>query len=192
MYGLVLSMLEDSMIALRDHNVEIADDIIQRDDEVDRFYFLSTRQLNATFKDIELFEKIGIKHLQECLGYRLMTKIVERIGDHAVKIAINVQKMNSTVNHENPIFKMAELSSKVFESTRNLMTEEDLQTINKIVVEAKNVSQLGFSLESREIGEQDNVEISMVLESLRRIAEYSGDIAEVAINISVKRYEPER
>ncbi len=192
MYGLVLSMLEDSMAALQDHDVEIADDIVQRDDEVDRFYFLSTRQLNAIFKDVELSEKIGIQNLQECLGYRLITKIIERIGDHAVKIAINVQKMNSTVNSENPIFKMAELSRKVFESSRNLMLEEELQTINKIVVEAKKVSQFGFSLESRESGEQDNIELSMVLESLRRVAEYSGDIAEVALNISVKRSESKR
>lgn len=28
MYGLVLSMLEDSMAALRDHNLEIAEDVI--------------------------------------------------------------------------------------------------------------------------------------------------------------------
>jgi hypothetical protein len=94
--------------------------------------------------------------------------------------------MNSTVSPENPIFKMAEFSLKVFESSINLMTEEDLQNINKIVAEAKKVSQFGFSLESHESREQDNIELSMVLESLRRVAEYSGDIAEVAINMSVK------
>ena len=52
MYGLVLSMLEDSMSALRDHNVEIAEDVVQRDDDVDRFYLLSVRQLKALIDDI--------------------------------------------------------------------------------------------------------------------------------------------
>jgi phosphate uptake regulator len=186
MYGLVLSMLEDSMDALRDHNVEIADDIIQRDDDVDRFYFLSVRQLNAAIMDIELYKVIGIRNPQESLEYRLITKIIERIGDHAVIIARNVQKMSSTVSPENPIFKMAELSSKVFKNTMNLMTEEDLQTVNKLVTEAKKVSQFGVSLESRENGDICNIELSMVLESLRRVAEYSGDIAEIAINMNVK------
>ena len=186
MYGLVLSMLEDSMVALRDHNAEIAEDIIQRDDDVDRFYFLSVRQLNASIEDIELSEVIGIRHPQESLEYRLITKIIERIGDHAVKIAKNVQKMSSGVDPDDPIFKMAELSRKVFESSMNLMTEEDLQTINKAVVEAKKISQFGVSLESRESGDPDNIELSMVLESLRRAAEYSGDIAEIAINMNVK------
>ena len=186
MYGLVLSMLEDSMTALRDHNVEIAEDVIQRDDDVDRFYFLSVRQLNAAIEDIELYEVIGIRNPQESLEYRLITKIIERIGDHAVRIAVNVLKMSSKIKPDDPIFKMAELSRKVFESSMNLMTEEDLQTINKLVVEAKKISQFGVSLESREGGDPDNIELSMVLESLRRVAEYSGDIAEIAINMNVK------
>jgi len=186
MYGLVLSMLEDSIAALRDHNMEIAEDIIQRDDDVDRFYFLSVRQLNAAIEDIELYEVIGIRNPQESLEYRLITKIIERIGDHAVRIAVNVLKMSSGIDPQDPIFKMAELSHKVFESSMNVMTEEDLLIINKLVVEAKKISQFGVSLESREFGVQNNIELSMVLESLRRVAEYSGDIAEIAINMNVK------
>ena len=186
MYGLVHSMLEDSMKAFRDCNVEIAEDVIQRDDDVDRFYFLSVRQLNAAIEDLELSNMIGIRHPQECLEYRLIMKIIERIGDHAVRIAVNVQRMDSAVNPDNPIFKMAERSLNVFRSSIDSIAQEDLQTINKIVEEAKNISQYGVSLESQKAGNTNNVEISMVLESLRRIAEYSGDIAEASINMNVK------
>ncbi len=187
MSGLVISMLEDSMTALQGHNLEIAEDVIQRDDDVDRFYLLAVRQLIAAIEDIELSENIGIQNPRDCLGYRLIAKCIERIGDHAVKIAKNVLKMGAGINANDPIFKMAELSRKVFESSINSMTEEDLQVINRIVVEAKKVSQLGVSLEAQECGSPDNVEISMILESLRRIAEYSADIAEVSININVKK-----
>ena len=187
MYGLVLSMLEDSMTALRDHNVEIAEDVIQRDDDVDRFYLLAVRQLKASIEDIELSEKIGIRHPRDCLGYRLITKCIERVGDHAVKIAKNVLKMDAGINADDPIFKMAELSRKVFESSIDSMAEEDLRAINKIVVEAKKVSQFGFSLESRDDESSCNIGLSMVLESLRRVAEYSADIAEVSINMNVKK-----
>jgi hypothetical protein len=93
--------------------------------------------------------------------------------------------MSSGVNPEDPIFEMAELSRKVFESSIDSMAQEDLQAINKIVVEAKKVSQFGVSLESREIEGPGNIELSMVLESLRRVAEYSADIAEVAINMNI-------
>ena len=187
MYGLVISMLEDSMTALQDHNLEIAEDVIQRDDDVDRFYLLAVRQLKAAIEDIELSNKIGIRYPRECLGYRLITKSIERIGDHAVKIARNVVKMSAEMDADDSIFKMAENSRKVFESSINSMTEEDLQAINKIVVEAKNVSQFGVSLESQDDKYSNAVELSMILESLRRVAEYSADIAEVSINMNVKQ-----
>jgi phosphate uptake regulator len=180
-------MLVDSMTALRDHNVEIAEDVIQRDDDVDRFYLLAVRQLKASLDGLELAGKIGIRNPRDCLGYRLITKSIERVGDHAVKIATNVLKTDAGINADDPIFKMAELSRKVFERSINSMQEEDLQAINKIVVDAKNVSQFGISLESRDDGSSRNIALSMVLESLRRVAEYSADIAEVSINMNVKQ-----
>lgn len=61
MYRLVSSMLEDVMRALRDHDHELAKDVIQRDNEVDRFYLLTVRQLKAAIEDPQLSEKIGIK-----------------------------------------------------------------------------------------------------------------------------------
>jgi phosphate uptake regulator len=187
MYGLVLSMLEDSMAALRDHNVEIAEDVIQRDDDVDRFYLLGVRQLKAAIEDVEISEKIGVRHPRECLGYRLIIKSIERVGDHAVRISRNVLKMDSGLSSDNPIFNMAELSRKVFESSIYSMAEEDLQAINKIVVEAKKVSQFGVSLETQKSEGSGNIEFSMILESLRRVAEYSADIAEVSLNMNIKQ-----
>ncbi|HIH95641.1 TPA: phosphate uptake regulator PhoU [Methanosarcina acetivorans] len=187
MYGLVLSMLLDSMTSLRNHNMEIAEDVIQRDDDVDRFYLLAVRQLKASLDDVELAEKIGIRSSKDCLGYRLIIKSIERVGDHAVKIASNVLKMDTGISVDDPIFKMAELSRKVFESSIDSMAEDDLQAINKIVVDAKNVSQFGVSLESRGDGSTLDIALSMILESLRRVAEYSADIAEVSINMNVKK-----
>ena len=144
-------------------------------------------QLKASIEDMELSNKIGIRHPRECLGYRLILKSIERVGDHAVKIAKNVLKMDAGINADDPIFKMAEISRKVFESSIGSMDEEDLQAINKIVVEAKKVSQFGVSLESRDDENSCTVELSMILESLRRVAEYGADIAEVSINMNVKQ-----
>ena len=126
--------------------------------------------MKAAIEDIEISEKIGIRHPRECLGYRLITKSIERVGDHAVRISRNVLKMGAGVNAEDPIFKMSELSRKVFESSIDSMGEEDLQAINKIVVEAKKVSQFGVSLETKGSGVSGSIELSMILESLRRVA----------------------
>jgi hypothetical protein len=95
--------------------------------------------------------------------------------------------MDSGLSADNPIFKMAELSRKVFESSIYSMAEEDLQAINKIVVEAKKVSQFGVSLETQNSEGSGNIEFSMILERLRRVAEYSADIAEVSLNMNIKQ-----
>ena len=71
-------------------------------------------------------------------------------------------KMDSGVSADDSIFKMADLSCKVFESSIDSMAEEDPQAINKIVVEAKKVSQFGFSLEPQDCEGSGNIELSMV------------------------------
>ena len=76
--------------------------------------------------------------------------------------------MDSGISDDDPIFKMAELSRKVFESSIDSMTEEDMQAINKIVVEAKKVSQFGVSLEPQNCKGSGNIELSMILESLQK------------------------
>jgi hypothetical protein len=53
-------------------------------------------------------------------------------------------------------------------------------------VEAKRVSQFGVSLETQDDKYSGTAELIMILESLRRVAEYSADIAEVSINMNVK------
>lgn len=95
--------------------------------------------------------------------------------------------MESGISLDDPIFKMADLSTKVFESSIDSMQQEDLQAINQIVVEAKKVSQFGVSLEPRSGEGSGSIELSMVLESLRRVSEYSADIAEVSINMNIKQ-----
>ncbi|MCD4843827.1 MAG: phosphate uptake regulator PhoU [Methanosarcinales archaeon] len=57
MSRLVSSMLDDAIRALHDNNRELAQDIIQRDDEVDRFYLLTVRQIKAVLEDPSLSER---------------------------------------------------------------------------------------------------------------------------------------
>ena len=97
MSRLVASMLEDVMRALHENDL-VTKDVIQRDDEVDRFYLLTVRQLKAAIEDPQLSEKIGIKYPRECLRYRLVTKSMERIGDHAELMAQNVIKLDHGID----------------------------------------------------------------------------------------------
>jgi len=190
MSRLVASMLEDVMRALRDHDLELANDVIQRDNEVDRFYLLTVRQLKAAIEDPQLSEKIGIKRPRECLGYRLATKSMERIGDHAERIAQNIIKLDHGIDEGDLIFKLGVHVRNVFTDAVRSLAENDAKHANRVIANAKKAVNAGVSLAKNNRKNTDpyisGTEMRSIIESLQRISEYSTDIAEVSINMGVK------
>jgi len=88
----VRSIIQDACSYIRE-TIEIPmDQLVREDDSVDRVYFYTIRVLNKIaegYMEVE-DEKIDIKTL---LAYRSLSKLLERIGDHAVNIALNTSKL---------------------------------------------------------------------------------------------------
>jgi len=91
-------MHEDAVQALRHLNRELAKEVIALDDEVDRFSLYVIRQLKAAVQNEGALKEIGLTYPRDCLGYRVIAKSVERIADHAVKIAENVISMRHQID----------------------------------------------------------------------------------------------
>lgn len=181
MEGLLASMLDDVMEALKTGDFEIAKDVMQRDNEVDRFYLLTVRQMKAAIEDRYLSEKIGITRPRECLGYRLVTKSLERIGDHLVRITRNAIELEGPIPKNHFIFKMADDVSRVFESSMKALELVDVKKANETIKVSQQISRSNLH-HKKDVKPQ----IASISESLRRIAEYSADIAEISINMSIK------
>ncbi len=190
MSRLVASMLEDVMRALHDNDLELAKDVIQRDDEVDRFYLLTVRQLKAAIEDPQLSEKIGIKCPRECLGYRLVTKSMERIGDHAELMAQNIIKLDHGIDESDLIFRMGVHVHNIFTDAVRSLAKNDVKHANRVIANSKKAVTAGASLAKKNRNNADpyisGTEMRSIIESLKRISEYSADIAEVSINMSIK------
>ncbi len=190
MSRLVASMLEDVMRALHDNDLELAKDVIQRDDEVDRFYLLTVRQLKAAIEDPQLSEKIGIKCPRECLGYRLVTKSMERIGDHAELMAQNIIKLDHGIDESDLIFRMGVHVHNIFTDAVRSLAKNDVKHANRVIANSKKAVTAGASLAKKNRKNADpyisGTEMRSIIESLKRISEYSADIAEVSINMSIK------
>lgn len=78
-------MHEDAIEALRRLDKKLAEKVIQTDDEVDRFSFYIIRLLKLAIQNGKILRDAGLSDPQDCLGYRLIVKFVERIADHAAK-----------------------------------------------------------------------------------------------------------
>jgi len=79
-------MLRDALLAYYEGNIELAKDVADRDEEVDRLFFLIVRELRSAIRYPSMADKMGIAPV-EALDYRLVVQYIERIADLAVDIA---------------------------------------------------------------------------------------------------------
>src|SRR5205807_571417 len=87
---LSMPMQLDSVQAFVSSNAELAKGVVERDEEVDRWYFLLVRLVRAAISDTYLLEKIKVSSV-DCLDFRLLASYIETFADYSVTIAENTQ-----------------------------------------------------------------------------------------------------
>lgn len=185
------SMHRDAMKALKEGSSELAREVIYMDDEVDRFSFYIIRQLKAAVEDSNILREVELTTRRDCLGYRLITKAVERTADHAVDIANNTLILKKPVELE--VFKsintMSDSAIMLFDETTETLYKRDFQFANEIIQKANQVTLLRNGL-MKSILKRANVSevssLSLITESITRVAEYVSDIAEIILNLNIE------
>ncbi len=186
------AMHEDAMQALKDLNKELAQDVVASDDEVDRFSLYVIRQLKAAVQSEIVLRDIGLSTPRDCLGYRLIVKSVERIADHAVKIAENLLLLDERID-DSVFQKISEMSSfarSVFDDSIKSLFKKDYLLADSVVMKAKTMAAMeneAMKLIAKKIEALKMSSIRMIMESIRRTAEYAGDIAEIVLNLNVNQ-----
>ena len=186
------SMHEDAMQALKNLDRELAQDVIALDDEVDRFSLYIIRQLKAAVQNEKILNDIGLSNPKDCLGYRVIAKSVERIADHAVKIAENVLLLNEKIG-DSVLQRISEASTfalSVFGDSIKSLFEKNYVLADNMITKAKTIVAIENEA-TKIIGkkvEADTISsLRMVLESIRRTAEYASDIAEIVLNLNIEQ-----
>ena len=114
MLHLAKSMQEDVLLAVKEGNVELAEQVIKSDDDVDRFGFYIIRQLTIAIENKHMLEEMGFSNARDCLGYRVIVKNIERLADHAERIAKDVIEFKKPVNGKT-YDKLVEMSNYTLE-----------------------------------------------------------------------------
>jgi len=94
MHIIVKSMHEDTMRALESGNKVLAEELKTRDNDVDRLHWLIARQHNTILQNVSLAEKMNITVGMSSTCF-LISRIIERIGDHIVRIAHNIINLSN-------------------------------------------------------------------------------------------------
>jgi len=183
-------MLSDSVTVLHGGGKGMAAEVIERDDEVDRFYHFLLRQLNIAVRDRSVIQEIGLTSTRDCLGYRLVVKSAERVADHAAGIAAEAENLQALPEGAvKKISDMAALSKKVFDSSISALLRLDGKMAEDAIAKTKEVVQMEGKLSSEVLAPRMSgtqvASMKLMLEGIRRTAEYGSDIAEVAIDLTV-------
>jgi len=184
------SMQRDAITALKELDSQHAMEVLNTDNEVDRFNLYIVRQLKTAIQNPRIIKEIGLKNARYCLGYRLVTKAVERTADHAASIADKILLMKNKLGSETieKLEKMSGLAVSMFETAIESLFRQDYTLAESIVEKTKDVASLEKAavVSSQKIEVGDAPHMRLIIESIRRTAEYASDIAEVVLNLSVE------
>lgn len=187
MFLLTTTMHRDAIDALKEMNIDLSQEVINLDDEVDRFSLYIMRNLTLAVQHEKILRDIGLRKPSDCISYRIVVKCVERIADHAVSIAKRVKQLKSAV--ESPLLQkitnLSEESLKVFEDSIAALNKRDYALADTVASNAHKISEKEREfMDSLAESKYSNI-IKFVLEDIRRTAEYSSDIAESVINETI-------
>jgi len=185
------SMHKDAITALRNIDYQLAKNVRATDYEVNRFHLYIIRQLKMAIQNPRIITEIGLKTPKDCLGYRLVTKMVERTADHATNIAKKVQLLKKQLDEEflQSIKEMNEVAISSFETAIESLFRRDYELADSVISKANKIVSLEKKalLSSKETDIEEAANVRLVIESVRRIVEYSTDIAEIVLNMTVEK-----
>ncbi len=192
MIHLAKSMLNDAILAQKEQNFDLAQEVINTDDEVDRFGFYIIRQLKIAIQNEHMLKEMGFSNARNCLGYRLFVKNIERTGDHAALIAQDLLEFKKGIKKEiiAKIQDMNEFAISVLDDACLALFKEDYAQAEKTVKKTNEVTRYEKKIFDATKSLKDDEEIYRIrrmTENIRRISEYASDIAEIVLNINIEK-----
>lgn len=192
MIHLAKSMCSDAILAIQENSQELAREVINTDDEVDRFGFYIIRQLKIAIQNEHILKEIGFDNARNCLGYRLVVKNIERTGDHASLIAMDILEFKKTISKEH-LAKLQEMNRfclSVLDDACLALFKEDYAQAEQTITKCNNIASYEKELLDAVSDSDDNEEVYRIRrmsENIKRIAEYASDISEIVLNMNVEK-----
>ncbi len=182
------SMLEDSLTALRNLDDGLAEDIITRDDDVDRLWMVVSRIFRSTLRTPRAAAELGLPR-EICFDYHSCARQLERIADHATKIAHLTRNIDEQIpdNVLNAIDNLHDDAIEVIDMAMNSLFEDDTSEATMMANEARSqVREMDYRVQQidellRDLDPTQAQYLGLVVDSVLRSGDYGGNIAETAL-----------
>ncbi len=190
MHQMVRAMQADAMTAFANQDASIAKDVVERDWEVDRLHWFVQKQVTSALRDARMLSSLELT-LPECATYLLASRVLERIADHAVRIADTVEMLGRERLPEPLVHELEELSTAATLALTNALDSldsKDIASANAVVDTAHRAGRERSRILRELLTKRGRLAVALgyVLESIERSLLYASDLAEIAINHAVE------
>jgi len=189
MHLIVRAMLEDSVQAIKTNSSSLAHDVAQRDQDVDRLYWMVAKQYHLARPGGNDGDGRGPAAVIQ--GHCLVAKLLERIGDHAERIAGSLSVLGQSKPIDGKLMKALEEATNsavgMLDKSFGALIARDIEAANEAIdlltEHQKLIDQLTHLVSSRK-GEE-LLALGGIVDRIGRSGRYATDIAEQAINMAV-------
>lgn len=184
-YSITSSMHRDAFTALVEGDQQLAKNVIARDNEVNRLYFLLVRVLRTVIQNPSLSDKLDIRPI-DCLDYRLIASFVEAIGDQSVQIAESAIRLGKTILAKELtqlLLKVHKIAFDAHENALSAVFSRDVAVAEAVRNEEQALAEKRNQIEAllRSQAFKQAPYILAAASSMSRIYDYSVDIADLVM-----------
>lgn len=180
-------MVEDSLKGLKVHDEAMMEDVVVRDLEADRIGWL----IHKGYSMINLFPRLSGKNVMssnDSLNLLLISRILERVADHAVGIAETAQKgvVHDQDGISESIYKEGGEAKKIFSDAMQSLFSQDLDQADSVIDRSRSLKERIDPLLRKvyTLPSDEAVNLAFILNSIERIGAYGADIGKTVLNRS--------
>jgi phosphate uptake regulator len=181
------TMLADAVAALVEDDDELAADVVQRDDDVDRLWSMVSRVFRSVLRDPSAAASIGLDR-ETAFDYHSSARQLERVADHAAKIATHAQTLGEPpADAADALEALLAEATDIVEMGMDALLEDDSERATELANDARQrvvrIDELARAADDtiRQLEPQQAQLLGLVVDSLSRSADYGGNVAETAL-----------
>ena len=194
MHLIASPMFRDALNSLKNQDAKLARAVYTLDDDVDHFSFFLLRLLRSAALDPTLSNELGLEPI-DCLDYQTLIHRIEHVADHATNIAKQVIMLSgrnqmASTSLIKLIIAEGNVALDSYNKAVDAFFSKQVEISDEIIETQKRVEILDTEIASKSFVTEKNALVicatCSIRDSVKRIAEYAADIAEITIDQSRK------
>jgi phosphate uptake regulator len=187
----MLGMHRDAVSAVLDGDETLAERVVGRDNEADKLFAMVTRHYRRALTDLHEVEKLQYDR-DELFEYYYASRQFERVADHAEKIAGFTLDPEATVSSgfDDQIEGLASDARDVVDAAADgILTDAGIEGAHTALAKRDDLREEIGDLDRELYTHDDPGEayvLGLLLDSIRRTAEYGANVARIAVQQAVR------